>query len=101
MDYQEQNVTGKKWRRCHQILIHNAMNETPHIVFSEEDVVELENDNLVKSLGVLFSSYDPIKTINIVDPTTFEPTEQTMTYAEVYHILMSAYLSVARERDAS
>lgn len=96
MDYQEQNVAGKKWRRCYQIIIFNHKNEVPSIQFNQEDIYELENDEIKKQSGMISDTFDPTKTFSIVNPETLEPTEQTMTYAEMYHLLLSAYLSVAR-----
>ncbi len=45
--------------------------------------------------------FDPAKTIALRDPATGEPTGQTVTYAEAYALLYSAYLSAAAERDAA
>lgn len=53
-----------------------------------------------QAIGVLNETFDPSKTIEIVDPVTLEPTNNIITYGEVYGILLSAYLKVARTRDA-
>jgi len=52
-------------------------------------------------LGSLAVPFDPAKTIALRDPATGEPTGATVTYAEAYALLYSAYLAAAAERDAA
>lgn len=101
MNYQESEVTGTKYRRCYKIEIFNHRNEIPSIIFSEEDIYYLSNSQSISNTsGNLIVEFDPNKEIQMIDLETLEPIEgQNKTFAEIYHILFSAYINSAKERD--
>ncbi len=121
MNYQETSINGTSWTRCSHISISNPLNGfdeliqttfppgytrdlTPKISFGEEKVVLVQENVVIKtpvpSSGLL-KSFDPSATITVLDPSTGEPTGQTITHADLYVYLYSLYLQTAQERDAA
>jgi Cu2+-containing amine oxidase len=98
-NYKETTVTGQSWQRCSQLVIDNNLNKTPVIRFEEQRVVSLDNSKIVTQLGNFSTDYDPQKIITIFDPETNELTGETITYAQVYKLLYSAYITEALARD--
>lgn len=104
-DYREQQGTVKAWRRCRSIMINNPYNQPSqiHVRFDEEDMVSFQDGTTMKTGGMMPSfltvPFDPAKVITMVDTETLQPTGATMTFAEVYQILFSAYITCATERD--
>jgi len=100
-NYQETVVEGaiSKWRRLSHGVIYNS--ETPRIELHDEDLTVLPDGKSISSyVGSLsYAMSDPTVEIPIIDPTTFEPTEETMTAGEVWVALASVYLWLARQRD--
>ncbi len=45
--------------------------------------------------------FDPAKQVAIIDPSTGAPTGATMTFADIYVAVYSAYLAEAQARDAA
>lgn len=101
-NYNETTLTGQAWQRCCQVVIENPRTGQPLVRFDEERVLALDGDAEMRTpLGSLAVPFDPAKTIAMRDPATGEPTGATVTYAEAYALLYSAYLSAAAERDAA
>lgn len=103
-NYQESQVDGTKWRRCERIEIANpSAPETPRITFFERDVIGIDG-NVVGVAGnapnaALSVQYDQNAVIDLYDPETLEPTGQTITHAQLYVMLFSAYMTTAVARD--
>lgn len=99
-DYKEENVTGKKWTRCHAVYIRNAFNEPPSIEFSEQSVVSLGNNEFIKTnANTILAQFDSNSLIELLDTTTLLPTGQTVPEGLVYLALFSKYIKLAKERD--
>lgn len=99
-DYKEQTVAGKAWQRCHQITIFNPRNGAPHVEFAEERVIAVEGSlEIRQSLPNLSVSFDAARTFPLLDPITGEDTGQSVSYAQAYAILYSAYTEAALARD--
>lgn len=99
-DYNETTVTGSAWQRCKQVVVDNRLGVTPSIRFDEERVTALsDGDTVHRNLGALSVPFDPAAVIELRDPATGEATGATITHAEVYAILYSAYLGTAIARD--
>lgn len=100
-DYNETDLTGKAWQRCHEVSIANTRGTVPVVQFYEERVIALEGGAEIRQgLGPLTVSFDPAREIALRDPETGELTGDTLTYAQAYGVLYSAYLDAALERDA-
>lgn len=103
-NYQESQVEGTKWRRCERIEISNpSAPEPPRISFFERDVLSIDGSVVgVSSNAPSFAlsvQYDPDAVIDLYDPATLEPTGQTVTHADLYVMLFSAYMTTAVARD--
>lgn len=107
-NYKQSTIQGTTWRRCRMIQIHNPhsslFEQKPTATFYEEDVVDVGNKLIFlpdTGTNTVFSiKVDPTETFDIYDPLTGEKVEgQTMTHAQLYTILYSAYRTEAEKRD--
>jgi hypothetical protein len=102
MDYRQTTGSAQSWRRARQVQILNQRGVTPSISFSEEDVVSFSGmEVLTPVLSVVRGTFDPNGAIPLVNPDTGELTGASATQAELYVIVYSLYLQLARQRDAA
>lgn len=100
-DYKESNIAGTSWQRCNEVQIFNTRGAVPKVKFYEEQIIVLEGSGEIRqAVGSIEVGFDPAKVVPILNPETGDGTGQTITYAEAYAILYSAYLAAAKERDA-
>ena len=100
-NYQESEVVGNKWKRCYNININNpSAPATPHITFSEEDVLQLDSGLVRLGVDGFSVQFDPANEIELINPETMEPIGQTMTEGTIYLALFSKYIAAAQLRDA-
>jgi len=100
-DYQESQVAGKKWRRCSRIEISNPPAPgTPMATFTESDVVLIDGKYNTLGTDSIMAGYDPTAVIELVDPETLEPLGKSVSEQEIYLMLFSKYIAVAKARDA-
>lgn len=115
-NYKEADISGKSWIRCANIVIENPHASTGlpvYATFREEVVLDLGNGDYsitpyirpVMSGPVprrtLWVSIDPATTFDLYDPVTGQKTGTTMTHAELYAIMYSAYRTEAEKSDAA
>lgn len=101
-DYNESTVAGSKWTRCKAIHITNEYGRLPHIIFGEEELLDVgDTDPIHKSVGSeIHANFDPVNgNIPLLDPTTNQPLGTSITHIELYTILYSLYMQKAQERD--
>lgn len=98
-NYRETTTTGTTWTRCTRVVVNNDLNEQPYVLFFEQQVFNV-GGSMVKDLGVLRQNFDPEAVIPLINPQTGEATGATITQAEAYAVLYSAYLQAAMARDA-
>lgn len=98
-DYRQAQLSGTKWRRCCGIDIHNPYNKPAQVNFREQDVVLIDDKTVQLDTGNITITVVPEKTFPLIDPTTGLHTGTSVSHAEVYVILYSAYLAEAVERD--
>lgn len=97
MNYKESGVTGTKWRRCCGINIQNPLAPSvPHITFTEEDIINLDNKNISLNSSSFMTRFEPSNVIEILDTETLEPTGNSITEGELYVILFSKYIAIAK-----
>lgn len=91
ISYKEQSITGLKWRRYSAISISNPYNQTPTFSIEAEDVVSLPGvDQVMRVSGNnMHVAFNPMKHINLRNPTTDELTGGIISEAEIYAILYS------------
>ena len=103
-NYKEEIISGEimKWNRARSIVLENARNRLPTASFYEEEVTLLPNgEEIIKTLSnINYEVTDFNQEISIINPETYEPTENTFSIQEFYVMLASVYLWVARNRDA-
>ena len=100
-NYKETSVAGTSWVRCSTVIIQNDLGETPTVVFAEQKIINLDGaQQVVQPMGSVRLGFDPDATLPLVDPATNLPTGETVTHAQAYQILHSAYLQAAMARDA-
>lgn len=101
-NYNEQAVSGTEWRRSKRIVINNPLDGQREVRFDEESVLRTETGlTTSQAHGYLTSPYAPAAVIDIYNPETGQPTGQTITQAEAYGILFSAYMTAATARDTA
>lgn len=101
VNYNETNVSGKKWRRANAVTVTNPLNQLNNawVVFNEEEVIELNTGELVKKdAGSLAGNFTTVPTFNLLNPVNNEVVG-TMTPMELYVALYSLYMHLAQERD--
>lgn len=118
--YNQSDVTGESWTRAFRIEINNPLPEpnspinyavpnNPEIFFVEETIVETSDGKIIKQTVPHYSSLtfareeltetNRNETFIIVDENGNE-TMNTSTYNEVYNLLSSLYIHVAKKRDS-
>lgn len=98
-NYKQTDIAGEKWTRCGSITISNTHNSTPAIRYDEEVVINIgESQPIYRQAGIIQQQFDPAKVIPLINPETGESIG-TMTFADVYVALYSAYMSAAADRD--
>lgn len=99
MDYQQTEITGQQWHRFSQILIENRRNETPFVRCLEQEVTVLQNGEIVRDVSPLNFMFDPALEFEVLNPLTNEPTGTTSTGADVYTLVFSYVMAMAKKRD--
>lgn len=104
MIYKAETTTGEisSYLRAVGMSIENPLNGVPTFQIQESKVTQYPDGTTKEDiLGKLSADMsDPTQEIDLVNPETGE-TVKTMTYAEVYAVLFSVYLSLAKKRDAA
>lgn len=99
--YQPTDVVGQEYTRCYQVVIDNHRQRAPIATFFEERVLVASGGSRGQATGQVEMPYDPAAEIALIDPTTGEPTGATITGAELYAMVYSAYMHAALARDAA
>ena len=105
-NYNETAITGVAYRRCRCILVNNNLGGSPTVEFFEQDaIIPSEGASMVRETGSVretFTLANAGTEFPIVDPSTLEPIAgQTATYGQVFALLQSAYVFLAKARDAA
>uniref|UniRef100_A4WS55 Uncharacterized protein n=1 Tax=Cereibacter sphaeroides (strain ATCC 17025 / ATH 2.4.3) TaxID=349102 RepID=A4WS55_CERS5 len=91
-----QPIAGESYRRCHQIIIDNPLDRAPAITFGQETIIGTgAGEVLHVPMAPISLAFDPAVEIPIVDPQTGQPTGATISQAEVYALIYSAYIAAA------
>lgn len=90
-----QPLSGESYARCHQVVVDNRLGAQPRITFAQERIAEVGSQTLHVPLPPATMDFDPGAIIPLLDPDTGEPTGASMTQAEAYVLLYSAYVAAA------
>ena len=100
-DYKATTTTVASWQRCYRIVIENALNAVPRMDCLEEVVTVTDGHAVREIVPGCAMTFNPAAVVPLRDPVTGDPTGQTMTQAEMYAVMYSAYRHAADERDAA
>lgn len=97
-----QPVAGESYRRCHQIIIDNPLGRPPEITFGQETIICTgAGEALHVPMLPARMAFDPAAAIPVLDPQTGQPTGATITQAQVYALIYSAYIAATEETAAT
>lgn len=100
--YNESTVSGSIWTRANNVTLLNPYGGLPTAIFHEENVVALsEGRHVAQAVGTCsdaFTAESSEETFQLVHPSTGEVIG-TARYRDVYVLLSSLYLHVAKKRD--
>lgn len=100
-NYAEQTRAVTTWLRVRRVQILNPYGGVAEVRLEEERATQINGEPpTFAPTEVLKRDFDPVRVIQIIDPTTGQDTGQTMTEGQVYAALYSAYLQMAQVRDA-
>jgi hypothetical protein len=87
------------WLRAYKIELHNT--EPPILECYEQDRTVIPDGTIInRSTDVLkYTMTDPTDTIPLIDPDTFEATEDHFTAGQFWLMAASTYMFLARRRD--
>lgn len=98
-NYNQSDVTGVVWQRCHTVQISNQLNQDKSIFFQEEKVYNLDGDDMKKYVDGCGKVFNPTDSFPVLDISTGADTGKTMTHLELYQAIYSLYMQTAKERD--
>jgi hypothetical protein len=91
LDYRP--LAGESYRRCNQVIIDNPYDGAPSITFAQETIFGAGGAVMHMPMSGIRVDFDPAAEIAVVDPTTGEPTGQTITHAALYAMIYSAFVA--------
>jgi hypothetical protein len=105
--YKETNIQGSSYVRAKRIVVDNSLfNTNPSIRFEEEKVINVENTQTLSGYDVCYEQFitdGDYQNINeefvLIDSITGQPTETNAKYIDMYNMLYSLYLHIAKKRD--
>ena len=98
-NYKQTTVSGETWQRAARVVVENPLNATPSILIVEEEAIVLGDKTITNVCGNLSCAFDPEATFPAIDPATDEPVGRDITHGEVYALLNSLYMDLAKKRD--
>ena len=98
-NYKQTNATGSMWTRCKQIHINNPLGQMPSVQMAEEDAVSIGDKVMTQPGRVINGSFSPQTVFDLVNPDTGDVIGQS-SHMQVYVILHSLWLSMAKAQDA-
>lgn len=104
MNYKQTAITGESWTRASRVLIENPLDDNSSIRFIEDRVINLGESgkfstSAVSVLTERLTEENKSTSFDILDPETLESTGKVMLYKDVYQVLNSLYMHLAKQRD--
>lgn len=103
-DYKETTLAGTAYTRANAITIANPREGVKAINFSEEQVINLGTETIVRPQGGVqepFTAENTNEEFALINPVDGTPLGLTMEYKDLYVALHSLYFHVAAKRDAA
>lgn len=99
-DYKPTHEAGRAWLQPSSIIVSHPRGE-PVLQFNEEQITALGGGKVIaRPWGPLVAAYDAELEIPVIDPATGLETGEVTTLAAVLARLHSAYVAIAKRRDA-
>lgn len=101
--YKQTNILGESYIRADQIIIHNRLGKAPEIIFAEEQVMNIGDEQIhraVSNCSDSMTAENSSEEFNLINPETGDVIG-TSTYQQFAVMLHSLYFHVAGKRDAS
>lgn len=70
-----------------------------HVIEQYNIIIDANGSSTNIGQNYVEQGYDPDLIIPVLDPVTLNPTEQTITFKQLYEYLYSLYIKTAIERD--
>ena len=77
-NYAPAPVAGTAYRRANAVILGNPLGGSPSVAFQEEDIVIAGGATFATPAGTLNLPYDPAAVVQVLDPTTDQPTGMTV-----------------------
>ena len=99
-NYKETEIAGNQWTRAFRVVIENPYDKPSAIVFMEEQLLNT-GEHIVKLPldSTLVEYFNPESKFKLLDPHTLEPIGIEMSHMDLYTVLNSLYMALAKRRD--
>lgn len=98
-NYRESQLAGTEWQRARRVVVENPFLETPSILYVLETALQTGSRTITEPAGNLGENFDPAASFPMLDPITGEPTGQMASHQDLYNILNSHFMYLAKQRD--
>jgi hypothetical protein len=98
-NYRQATIEGTTWTRAFKVVVNHPVQGGSSIEFHEEQAIQMLGNTTTTPSEVLTAAFDPEAEIEVLDPSTGEPTGMTISEAYVYAALYSKYIAMAKTRD--
>lgn len=97
-NYKQTNATGSMWTRCKNVYVNNPYGGVPTVVLNEESAISIGDTVITQPGRVINGSFTPTASFDLLNPDTGDVIG-TATHMEVYVLLHSLWLSMAKAQD--
>lgn len=100
--YKQTNMTGSSYVRANQITIYNQLDRSPSIVFTEEQILNIDQEEIHRAISncqETLTVENALESFALLNSETGEPLGANATYADFATMLYSLYFYVAGKRD--
>lgn len=99
-NYNQTEIAGNSWQRCHTVQIANPISGLKSITFQEEIVYNIGGPQPLSTYcGNCGTYFDPEKTFEVLNTETGLGTGVYMTHYDLYKAIYSLYMHTAKLRD--
>jgi len=90
----QQPLAGESYVRCQQVIIDNRLGRAPSVTFQRQRVIGADGGAVAQQpLAPRPMAFDPAASVPLIDPETGAETGETITHAEIYAVIYSAFIA--------
>lgn len=90
----QQPLAGESYVRCQQVVIDNRLGRAPSVTFHRQRVIGTDGGAVAQQpLAPRPLAFDPAAEVPLIDPETGAEIGQTITHAEIYTAIYSAFVA--------